>query len=119
MIKLGQNKTQPFTGSQFVIAAGIAVVLCALFGFLSLSRAGQLSNTRLAGRINPNDAPVASMIRLPGIGISRAMAISAYRDKVSKKTDGRAVFETIEDLQKVKGIGPKTTKNINPWLKFE
>jgi competence ComEA-like helix-hairpin-helix protein len=69
-------------------------------------------------RVNPNDAPVASMVRLPGIGLGRAEAIVAYRENLDKERHSKA-FQNSDDLQKVKGIGPKTANNINQWLKFE
>jgi competence ComEA-like helix-hairpin-helix protein len=69
--------------------------------------------------INPNEAPVSSLIRLPGIGISRAEAIVAYRNDFSKEDIGSRAFGNCDDLQKIKGIGPKTVQNIGQWLTFE
>jgi len=56
---------------------------------------------------------------LPGIGISRAGAIVAYRENIAEQNTGMPAFENPNDLQKVKGIGPKTVENISEWLKFE
>jgi competence protein ComEA len=53
----------------------------------------------LAGKININEADVAALTDLNGIGHARAEAIVAYR-----KAHGP--FRTIEDLTNVKGIGP-------------
>jgi DNA uptake protein ComE-like DNA-binding protein len=55
--------------------------------------------------------------RLPGIGDGRAKKIAAYRENFSRE-NGEA-FRNCDDLQKVKGIGPKTTADICEWLKFE
>ena len=74
------------------------------------------NEVKLETRINPNTASAASLVRLPGIGLSRAEAITAYRKKFSESGD---VFQSADDLQKVAGIGPKTVQNIKPWLKFE
>lgn len=68
-------------------------------------------------KINPNTAPVGSLIRLPGIGLTRARAIAAYRDVVRQQTDGMA-FAGPEDLEQIKGIGPKTAQDIAEWLEF-
>jgi len=42
-----------------------------------------------------------------------------YRKHFSEKNGNCRAFETTDDLQKVKGIGPKTVKTISKWLKFE
>ena len=72
----------------------------------------------LDGWINPNTATVASLIRLPGIGISRANAIVVYRDKIVMD-NGMVAFANSGDLQNIKGIGPKTVENTNEYLKFK
>jgi competence ComEA-like helix-hairpin-helix protein len=111
----GQSTIQSFA---FVIS----VCMCVLFslGFISgFGSAGQPSGVELESRINPNDAPVASLIRLPGIGVARALAIVAYREDFSKKDSNGPAFRNCDDLQKIKGIGPKTVQNLNEWLKFE
>lgn len=56
-----------------------------------------------AGRIlvNINTADLDELCELPGIGPVKAAAIILYRTEV----DG---FDSIEELENVKGIGPKT-----------
>jgi competence ComEA-like helix-hairpin-helix protein len=100
----------------FVIAAAIAVCIAAGFVLLWFS-AEQQSEVQLQGRINPNDAPPASLMRLPGIGITRAGAIVAYRE--SPNGSDNPAFRNCDDLQNVKGIGPKTAQSICQWLEFE
>ena len=73
----------------------------------------------LENRINPNTAPMESLVRLPGLGISRAGAIVAYREDVNRKDASSPVFSNVQDLKKVKGIGPQTAQNASEWLKFE
>ncbi|MBN2716735.1 MAG: helix-hairpin-helix domain-containing protein [Deltaproteobacteria bacterium] len=46
---------------------------------------------------------------LPAIGPRRARDIVAYRTN-------HGPFRTVEDLVKVKGIGPATLKKIKPWI---
>ena len=62
-------------------------------------------------RINPNTAPTASLMRLPGIGRVRAMDILAGRKAQP--------FDTAADLERIRGIGPKTVEKIAPYLMFE
>ena len=74
---------------------------------------------KLENRINPNTASLESLVRLPGLGISRAGAIVAYREDINRKDASSPVFRSLQDLKKVKGIGPETAKNASEWLKFE
>jgi competence ComEA-like helix-hairpin-helix protein len=113
-----QKRIQSFA---FVISVCVAV--CFSCGFVSnLVRFGSSfgeCEIALESRINPNDAPVASLVRLPGIGVGRAGAIVAYRESFSEKNGNSPAFRNCDDLQKVRGIGPKTAQNISQWLTFE
>jgi len=62
-------------------------------------------------RINPNLAPVHSLVRLPAIGPARAKAIIAHR-----KAHGPRAFRWVGDLAPVKGIGPATLAAVAPYL---
>ncbi|MBM4263904.1 MAG: helix-hairpin-helix domain-containing protein [Deltaproteobacteria bacterium] len=55
--------------------------------------------------VNINTANVDELKALKGIGETRAKDIIEYRKK-------NGDFKTIEDLEKVKGIGPGTMKQI-------
>ncbi len=111
----------------FAIAVFIAVVFsCYFAGWLlksqqppRLAAQAVAGAVELEGRINPNIASVASLARLPQIGPSRAEAIIAYRESISRGDNSRAAFRNCDDLQKVKGVGPKTVENLCKWLKFE
>ncbi len=111
-----QNRIQSFA---FVIAVSVAVCFSIGFAVSSLLELGQSYEIGLDEKINPNDAPLASLVRLPGIGIGKASAMVAYRRDFSERNDNKAAFENCDDLQKVKGIGPKTIENISEWLIFE
>ncbi len=114
MIEARQKSIQSFA---FVISVCAAV--CFSLCYVSEFRSSQSCEIELEGRINPNEAPVVSLVRLPGIGVSRAGAIVAYRENFGGKEGGSPAFRSSNDLQKVKGIGPKTVQNISEWLKFE
>jgi len=111
-----QSRIQSFA---FAISVFVCVLFCIGFAVSSLASVGEPSGIELDERINPNDAPIASMIRLPGIGIARAEAIVACREDLIKEDSNSRAFRSSDDLQKVKGIGPKTVQNISKWLKFE
>ena len=119
MTEVRQKRIQSFA---FVIAVSVCVLFSVVFAVSSLVWSGEASGgceIKLEGRINPNDAPVASLVRLPGIGIGRAGAIVAYREEFGEQNGNKPAFQNPNDLQKVKGIGPKTVENISEWLKFE
>ena len=120
--KQGQNWVQSLAlqkAEPFLVAVLLCVLLSLVFAFFGPSGTEQSTRIQLDSRINPNTAPTASLIRLPGIGIVRAEAIDAYRRQFAEKDQGQPAFENTSDLQKIKGIGPKTAKNISKWLKFE
>jgi competence protein ComEA len=73
----------------------------------------------LENRINPNIAPVESLVRLPALGISRARAIVAYRKSLNRANGTRAAFECGDDLQRISGVGPKTVQRMSDWIEFE
>lgn len=66
--------------------------------------------------INPNIAPKESLVRLPGIGLARAMEIVAYRQSHS---DNGPAFQKAEDLDAVAGLGSKTIEEMKPWISFD
>ena len=58
--------------------------------------------------INVNTAPADDLQRLPGVGPVMAQAIIASQTA--------APFQTVNDLDKVKGIGPKTLEKLRPFV---
>lgn len=117
MRQTGQQGIQSFA---FIISIGTAVCLSCGFvlTFGSDTRFGQAGEARLDSLINPNDAPVESLVRLPGMGLGRAGAIVAYRESLYQQGMA-AAFENREDLRKVRGIGPKTVQGISEWIIFD
>ena len=119
MAEARQSRIQSFA---FVISVAICISFSMAFVASSVMRLGSVSGgceIVLDEKINPNDAPVASLVRLPNIGFVRAEAIVAYREKFNEKDSKSRPFRDCNDLQKVKGIGPKTVQNISQWLKFK
>lgn len=71
----------------------------------------------LSTTINPNTAPLASLVRLPGIGPARAEAIILLRES-DVSSEGVYPFGSASDLQQVPGIGPKTAGRVSDSLQF-
>jgi competence protein ComEA len=68
-----------------------------------------------AGKLQPGDPPIdvntadaAHLLRIPGIGPVTAQNI------LSARTD--RPFSSVEDLDRVRGIGPKTLQKIRPYV---
>lgn len=101
----------------------MCVAACCCIGFIANLRAVEPNVIRheaeLQNRINPNNASVESLMRLPGLGVGRAGAIVAYRENFTKKNGKSLAFEDCNDLLKISGIGPKTVLGIKDWLEFE
>ena len=73
--------------------------------------------------IDPNRAPWQELARLPDVGESLARAIVSYREQqqarlASQGRSGVAVFQSIQDLDPVPGIGEKRLKRLEPFLRF-
>lgn len=70
------------------------------------------------GRATPDDpvylnqATLADLRRLPGVGPKRALAILALRDRLQH-------FRQIEDLLKVKGIGRASLRKLRPLVRLD
>ena len=101
-------------------AISAAVFICFLLGiFITFGyyfRTGKSEGMVLEGRINPNSAGIGSLVNLSGIGPARARAIIEYRRQNGSEND---VFKCSEDIEKVKGIGPKTSRAMSQWLCFD
>ncbi len=63
-----------------------------------------------AGAISLSNASAAELDTLPGVGPATADKIVAYRN-------ANGPFQTVDDLVKVKGIGPKKMEAIRPFVR--
>ncbi len=111
--RTGQKQTQL---SAFVTAAVVCSALSTLLAVSYFVRAGNSCNIVLDNKINPNTATVASLVRLPNIGPKRAEAIVGYRETVDSDSP---TFGRSADMENIKGIGPKTSRKMQPWLCFD
>lgn len=78
--------------------------------FVSLFAAGTSLTASAAEAININTADAISLAKnLNGVGLKKAKAIIAYRDK-------HGSFKSASDLSKVKGIGSKTVLKNKDYI---
>jgi competence ComEA-like helix-hairpin-helix protein len=96
----------------FLLSIFVCGALSAYFIFLYADMPHNDRNILLDNKINPNTDTAVSMARLPSLGATKAKAIVEHRQ------NGNA-FESAQDLDNVKGIGPKTVESVKPYLKFE
>ncbi len=64
-----------------------------------------------AGPINVNTADASQLSTLPGVGPKTAATIIEYRQK-------NGAFRSMQDLDKVKGLGPKKLEKMAPYVVF-
>lgn len=76
-------------------------------------RAGQLLT-----RLDPNTADLDALAALPAIGPKRAADIVALRNQRRTSHPNLTPFARLEDLLRVKGIGPATLETLEPYLVF-
>lgn len=65
-----------------------------------------------AEMVNVNTATAAELERLPGVGSVLARRIVEHRE-------AKGLFRRLEDLQEVRGIGPKLFRRLEPYLRLE
>ncbi|MBC1371039.1 ComEA family DNA-binding protein [Listeria booriae] len=63
-------------------------------------------------KVNINTADTTALQTIPGIGASKAQAIIDYREK-------EGLFQKVEDLSKVSGIGAKTVERLSEHITVE
>ncbi len=114
------NKTQWFYLSQrelMVLAVGVGAVLAVAAAAGGFERLWGRSDVAVVGRGDPlppparidiNGAPDYELSMLPGIGPKTAQAIIDDRRE-------RGPFTGVDDLMRVKGLGPATVEAIRPY----
>ncbi len=102
----------------FLVGVGLCLALALGFAAGTLRRGEEATARPTPERINPNEAPAASLMRLPQIGAARARAIVVHRQSVSGPAGRQPAFRTANDLEQIKGIGPAIVEDVRPWLQF-
>lgn len=90
-------------------ASWVAVAVLTL-GAGSAMAAKAKTKKELSGVVNVNTATAAQLDLLPGIGAKAAKKIIELRAKTP--------FAKLEDLRKVKGLGPKKLEKMKPFVAF-
>lgn len=95
------------------LASVFSITLGLLLGIGLLAPDQQDEKLALPNKVNPNTAPVAMLMQLPGMGPTKARALVAYRQQKG------CVFRDLNDLMAVPGLGPVTLKRLADYLVFD
>ena len=80
-------------------------------GLVLLAGVAQAGSETAVAPLDLNRATAAELEALPGIGEVKAAAILAVRD-------ARGGFESMDELESVRGIGPSLATKLRPLLKL-
>lgn len=119
----------PWQWNRSNVSALVVVVtlLIGLVGYRTLSRRGRVSERLVVTHsdlpaggetIDLNAAAWPELVRLPGVGETRARAIVRYRERFQAEHPGRVAFTCIDDVQNVDDIGPGIAERIEPYVVF-
>ncbi|MHC4214028.1 MAG: ComEA family DNA-binding protein [Planctomycetota bacterium] len=119
--RIGQTAfmTERIQCAAFFIVVSVCMVLGVFFSSVKFLSVSSGVSIQTEPRVNPNHAPLASLVRLPGVGISKAASIIEYRESLASIQPGSVAFCSSDDLEEVPGIGPKTAERISVWLRFD
>lgn len=90
---------------------GWGVLLAGVLAVGSAQAAGTKERLHYTGVVNLNEATVAQLDLLPGVGLKAAQHIVTQREK--------RPFKRIEELVRVKGFGKKRFLRIKPYLTLQ
>ena len=97
-----------------VLTAGVLALMAAVWwrhasepgGVIDIDRATPLT---AKFQVNVNQADWPELMQLPGVGRTLAERVIAEREE-------RGAFQSVEELTRVDGIGPRTIERIRPYL---
>ena len=89
--------------------AAIVLSLCAAAAPAVMSRADDAAPNPPEMRIDLNSATRVELMIIPGIGDALASAILEHRA-------AHGPFRALEDLDAVRGIGPRTIEDVRPFM---
>jgi DNA uptake protein ComE-like DNA-binding protein len=100
----------------------LVIVVCLGYscgGLVLICSTEQAASLPSLEKINPNTAPVGSLVRLPGIGPLRAQMLISYRDQFYRQQATQRAFTCPADIVKVRGLGTKTVAGFGQYLDFK
>lgn len=89
-------------------SVGVLAMICLLTVMGLNAQAKGKAKGELTGQVNINEASVAQLTMLPGIGVQRAKQVQEYAKAHS--------FKSVEELTEIKGVGPKGVEKLKPFV---
>ncbi|MDO9576289.1 MAG: ComEA family DNA-binding protein [Candidatus Cloacimonadales bacterium] len=115
MSKIGNKKS---ILTIIILALVLVIIIVLVNGFQKISQTKkELQKSTVPTeqeeitKININNADIDNLIKLPGIGQTKAKAIIDYRENIGE-------FKSLKELTNVKGIGEKNFVKMLPYLKM-
>ena len=115
---------QLWTGQQRGVLCALLLIL-SLFFAVRLIRDSQIVPARFAdegarahevnSQLDLNTADAAALSAIPRLGDAKAQAIIAYRQQFVTAHPGQRAFERMEDLYRIKGVGPSTMELLRQY----
>ena len=96
-------------GGRVLLGGALALLGAHVWGYL---RAGRPTDLTTPHRIDINRADRAELLQIPGIGPVLAERIEDYRRE-------HGGFHNVDELRRVRGIGPATLDRMRPWVCVE
>lgn len=120
MLSKGKDRARKLVNAVpvWLVAGSICLVAVAFWLYPSLifTNAAPISPQGFAAsyndKLNLNTARLEELTVLPNVGEVRAKAIIEYRDR-------QGGFGSVDELQEIKGIGPKTMDDLREWVYIE
>ena len=109
------RRADQVTVAVLITACFIAVVLHWIWHLAfgaSLIRIDEAPRLDVRFQVQVNEADWPELTLLPKIGETLARRIVEHREQFGP-------FESVEDLEKVNGIGPKTIRRIRPYVRVD
>lgn len=95
-----------------IAAVAFVLGLCGALFLLTIARQERPATEPLFQPIDLNRASRAELMSLPGVGEKLAQRIEQHRAQ-------HGPFLSIEELQKVPGIGPAILERLRPWVQLD
>jgi competence protein ComEA len=92
-----------------LVALGVAFAAGANLPGTSKANAGENALVLPDARIDINSADAGTLSLLPRIG-------ETLSERIVEDRDRRGAFESVEALDRVKGIGPRTVENVRAYV---
>lgn len=87
---------------------GVLALFCLLAAMGFNAEAKGKAKGTLTGQVNVNEASIAQLTMLPGVGTKRAQAIQEYAKAHP--------FKTVDELKNIKGVGDKGLAKLRPFV---